>query len=673
MFEISAKVRNGAATAICAMLVVSMALAGVSADIGIDPSVRPGDDFYRYANGAWLSSTRLPDGTASIDSSAMLRALNAQRVRALIDDAVTHPRTPTDGKIADYYTTRLDGTRIETKGLTPLSGDLAAIAAITDRRALASYLGHTLRLDDGSNQQTESLLGIWVHQGFHDPYHYAAHLVQGGLGLSDKSDYLVAGQEQAARLTLYRAHIANMLRLGGFDQPETRAARVLTLETAIAATHASRADTDDVFKTDNDWRRADFINRAPGMDWPAYFSSAGLGPATRFVVWQPRAVIGGAQLVATQPLDAWKDYFVFHLIEHYAAVLPHAIDDERRAFEARIEGATPSSAPARAPRALAATQAAFGDAIGRRYVERYFPAHAKATMTAMVENIRIAWRAHLIGLTWMSPVTKTKALSKLAALRIGLGYPKSWVDYAPLVVVRDDAFGNLRRVEAFTYRREIAKLRRTVDPDEWAGGLHPQMVGAVLDISPNRMEFAAGLLQPPYFDPTGDAAANYGSAGAGIAHEIGHSFDELGNLYDAQGRLGRWWTSDDVTRYRAVADQLATQLDACGHGKRVLGESAVDIAGLTVAHDAYLLSLHDKPDTIKQGLTGEQRFFIAFAQRWRKLQTDAAARQQFETDTHAPPPCRGNLVRNVAAWTRAFHVVPGDKLYLKPKERVLIW
>jgi len=298
----------------------------------------------------------------------------------------------------------------------------------------------------------------------------------------------------------------------------------------------------------------------------------------------------------------------------------------------------------------------------------------------MVENIRVAFSAHLAGLSWMSPETKAKARAKLAALRIGLGYPETWTDYAKLVVVRGDAFGNLRRAEAFAYHRELAKLSRPADPDEWAGGLYPQMVGAVLNISPNSMDFAAGLLQPPYFDAAGDSAANYGSAGAGIAHEIGHSFDEVGNLYDAPGRLVRWWTSDDLKRYVIAFAPLATQLDACcpapdacTHGKQVLGESAADLAGLAVAHDAYLRSLHGRPDMVRNGLTGDQRFFIAFAQRWRRLQTDTALRRRIATDTHAPPECRSNLVRNVAAWASAFAVKPGDKLYLEPGARIMLW
>ncbi|MEO5494630.1 MAG: M13 family metallopeptidase [Sphingomonas sp.] len=629
----------------------------------VDRSIRPGDDFYRYANNNWLSATRLPGGASRIDTTAQLRALNARRVRALIDDAITAAKgrsvTPTVRKIADYYASRADIGTIETKGLAPVAGDLAAIDAIADRRGLAQWLGRTMRLDDGGNQRTESLLGVWIHPGFHDPNHYAAHLVQGGLGLADRDAYL----DPAAETTraAYHARIAAVMNLAGFDRAEERAAGVLDLEIAIARTHAPRADTDDVFKTDNTWRRADFVTKAPGIDWGAYFAASGLDTAPSFVVWQPRAVIGSARLVATRPLDVWKDYLAFHLIDHYASVLPRAVGGD-------------------APDALSATEAVFGDAIGRLYVERYFPPRAKAAAETMVANIRTAFRARLAGSTWLSPATKSKALSKLAALKIGLGYPLSWTDYSALAVTRGDAFGNLKRAEAFAYAREIAKLRRPVDPDEWPRQLHPQMVGAILDLSPNTMEFAAGLLQPPYFDAEGDAAENYGSAGAGLAHEVSHSFDEVGNIYDAQGRLGLWWTKTDLANYRALSTPLAAQLDACiaaaelpARGDKIVSESVADVGGLMVAYDAYHLSLRGRPDIIKNGLTGDQRFFIAFAQRWRRLQTDAALRTQIDTDNHAPPSCRSGLVRNMEAWVRAFGVQPGDPMFLPADKRIGVW
>ncbi len=657
--------RLGAAViAACAALVAGRSLAAAER---VDATVKPGDDFYAYANGPWLKATQLPEGAASIDTTALLRAENARRVRGLIEAAAAGgaSRPAADvKKLGDYYASRLDTAAVEDKGFAPIAQDLAAIAGIADRHALAAYLGRTVQLDDGGDVAPESLWAIWVHQGFHDGHRYAVHVLQGGLGLAEPADYLDPASDHVSRRALYRTHVAKVLQAAGLDHPEARAERILALETAIARTHASRADTDDVVKTDNSWRLADFAAKAPGLDWDAYFAAAGLKPATTFVVWQPQAVIGGAKLVGDQPLEAWKDYLAFHRIEHYAAVLPKAVADEDRSF-----GIT-------APTPIAATEAVFGDTVGRLYLERYFSPQAKAAAVAMVDNIRAAFRPWLAAQAWMSPETRAKAQAKLAGLRVGLGYPESWIDYSALTVVRGDALGNLRRAEAFAYRRELAKLDRPVDPDEWGGGLHPQMVGAILNISPNSMQFAASLLQPPYFDAAGDAASNYGSAGAGIAHEISHSFDDVGEQYDGEGRLAPWKTDADKENYKTATASLVAQLDrccpapdACTHGRQVLGESAADLVGLELAHDAYLHALGGRPDVVKDGLTGEQRFFVAFAQRWRRLQTDAALRRQIASDIHAPPMCRSDLVRNSDAWVRAFDVKPGDKLYLAPAER----
>jgi endothelin-converting enzyme/putative endopeptidase len=321
---------------------------------------------------------------------------------------------------------------------------------------------------------------------------------------------------------------------------------------------------------------------------------------------------------------------------------------------------------------------AMGQAVGRLYTRQYFPSAAKAKAQAMVSDLITAYRARILNLTWMSSVTREKALAKLAALTIGVGYPDTWIDYSTLDVARDDALGNMRRAEAFNRLRNLAQLKQPADPAQWR--IDPQIVGAVIMFTPNSEFFAAGILQPPYFDSNGDAASNYGSAGAGIAHEISHSFDELGNIYDDQGRLGNWWNAEDLAGYHTAAAKLVAQFDGycplsdlCVNGKQVLSENIADLAGLQVAHDAYILSLKGKTDVVTGGLSGEQRFFVAFAQRWRRLQSDAALRRQIKTDIHAPGEYRSDTVRNVEAWYKAFQVAPADKLYLKPEDRVRIW
>jgi putative endopeptidase len=637
------------------------------------PAVRPGDDFDRYANSAWMSTTALPPAETSYGPTAMLKARNADRVRSIIETAARAPDGTADAtdraleqKIADFYASFADGRAIEETGLSPLTAKLDAIAGIADRRELSATLGRTLGLDDGSNTQTDGIFGVWVHQGFDEADRNLPHIVQGGLGLGTPDVYLDASK--AGSRADYRAHVAHVLALAGHPNAEAEAADVLALETAIAKTHASREDTDDILKANNHWRRADFAKKAPGTDWAAYFRAAGLDRQTQFIVWQPSAVAGTAALVASEPIAAWKAYLTFHTLDHYSSVLPRAI--------ARSSEQPPAD---RRPLAIAATNAALGEAIGRLYVERYFPPRAKAAAAAMAENLRGAFRVRIAKLAWMSPETRAKALAKLAALKIGVGYPDHWTDYSSLRIERGDSYGNMERAERFAYLQGLAKLREPVDPGEWSA-LLPQTVGAVINFSPNAIQFSAGILQPPYFDPDGDAASNYGSAGAGMAHEISHSFDLLGNLYDAQGRFGNWWSAQDVARFHDALAPLVAQFDAycprprlCLNGKRMLGENIADLAGLRSAYDAYHLSLGGRRDRTIEGLSGDQRFFLAFARRWQKLQTEAALRHDVEADIHAPGPYRSDTVRNVDEWYAAFGIKPGDELYLSPEHRVRVW
>jgi putative endopeptidase len=646
----------------------------------MDRSIKPGDDFYRYTNGGWLKSVTIPAGQASYDTRAILMERTTHRVRDLIQGAAAdHTVKGTLAqKVGDYYASFMDEDAIQSKGLKPLAGDLAAIAAIKNKVSLSAYLGMSLNTEvDGLTANTDHLFGAFVNQSFTDSKHYVFHLLQGGLGMPDRESYLDPSPEATALRAKYQAHIAAILKLASVADAETKAARILALEIGIARSHAPDADGADVFKQNNPWKRSDFHAKAPGMDWDAYFAAAGISHEPEFIVWQPSAVVGSSALVASESVEVWKDYLRFHLIEHYSSVLPKTVSGEDFAFY----GITLSGAqqpPERSKLAIAATNAALGQAVGQLYTQRYFPPEAKAKAQEMVRDLIAAYRGRIANLAWMSPATKEKALTKLAALRIGGGYPDSWIDYSSLRIVRGDAVGNMRRAAAFNRAFSLAKLKRPADPDEWR--IDPQIVGAIIIFSPNTETFSAGILQPPYFDYQGDTASNYGSAGAGMAHEISHSFDELGNIYDDQGRLGKWWTDEDAANYHAATEKLVAQAgrycpfpDLCVNGKQIVGESSADLAGLLVAHDAYLLSLHGKPDTVINGLTGEQRFFLAFAQRWRKTQNEAALRRQIATDHHLPPEYRSNAVRNVDAWYKAFEIAPEDKLYLKPEDRVTIW
>ena len=646
----------------------------------IDRSTKAGDDFYHFANGSWLKTAVIPAGQATYDTRSLLVARTTQRVRDLIQEAAAaHPaKGSVAQKVGDYYASFMDESSIEAKGLTPLADEMAEISAIHSKKSLSAYLGTTFNTEvDGLTGNADHVFGVWVNQSFTDSQHYVFHLLQGGLGMPDRDDYLDQSPKVAVLRDQYRSHVAAMLKLAGIDDVETKAARILTLEIQIAKTHAPDADGADAFKQNNPWKLTDFGRKAPGMDWDAYFQAAGVSEQTEFVVWQPSAVTGISALVGSESLDLWMDYLRFHLIEHYDSVLPKAVAAEHFAFYGTLLSGM-QQATDRSEAAIAATNAALGQAVGQLYTQRYFPPEAKARANAMVSDLIAAYRARIPNLTWMSPQTRQMALTKLAALRIGVGYPDRWIDYATLDVTRGDAFGNMRRAEAFNRLGNLAKLKQPADPDEWR--IDPQIVGAVILFSPNTETFSAGLLQPPFFDPQGDAASNYGSAGAGIAHEISHSFDELGNIYDAQGCLRKWWTAEDLAKYHAAAEKLVAQFngccplpDLCVNGKQVLTENIADLAGLLTAHDAYVLSLKGKVDVVINGLTGEQRFFLAFAQRWRKAQSEAALRRQIKTDTHSPGEYRSDTVRNVDAWYKAYHVMPGAKLYLKPEDRVGIW
>jgi predicted metalloendopeptidase len=650
---------------------------------GMDRTVNPGDDFFAYANGTWYRNTVIPPDRSAEGPFAHLFDLTNRRTGEIIRGAAK-AKAPAGSelrKIGDYYTAFLDTATIEQAGLKPIRPLLAQVQALGDRKALSGFLGGTLRADvdaiNATNLYTDNLFGLWVAQDLNDPSHYSAFLLQGGLGMPDRDYYLDPSPRMQAVRDQYRAHIARVLALAGEPDAEARAARVLDLEHRIAEAHATREDSEEVKKGDNPWSRADFTAKAPGMDWGAFFAAAGLGAQQTFVAWQPGAVTGLSALVASQPLATWKDYLTFHALDHRAAVLPKAFGDEAFAFYGKVIQGTPQQRD-RQKRAVDATNAALGDAVGRRYAEKYFPAADKARAQAMVQNILAAFRERIDRLDWMAPETKAKAKAKLAVLKVGVGYPDRWEDYGGLEIKAGDAFGNEDRAERFQLRQAVAKLGRPVDRGEWV--MTPQTVNAVNLPVMNALNFPAAILQPPFYDPKRPEAMNYGSIGAVIGHEISHSFDNQGALFDDQGRLKNWWTDKDFAHFEASADQLARQFDAYKplpdahvNGKLTLGENIADVAGLAASLDAYHLSLKGKAAPAVGGFTGDQQFFIAFGQSWRTKMREAALRQRLLADGHAPAEYRADTVRNLDAWYAAFAVKPGEKLYLDPKDRVRIW
>jgi predicted metalloendopeptidase len=681
------------AVAASASVVFGVAAAAASATVGpashgldlagIDRSITPGADFFAYANGAWIKATEIPPDRSSYGTGPMLTELTTQRKRELIEHtaASNAPTASEARKIGDYFTSFMDEDAIEKKGLKPLQPTLERIASISDRQGVARALGGMLRADvdilNSTNLHTDNFLGLWVAQDLSDPSRYAPFLVQGGLGMPDRDYYLSSSPSMAAAREKYQAHIAAVLELAGVADASAKAAKIFDLEQRMAKVHWSRAESEEVLKGNNHWTRQEFDRRAPGLDWQAYFTAAGLGSQTDFVIWQPSALTGLAALTASEPLETWKDYLRFHAIEHASPYLPKVFVNEQFAFYGKVLSGTPQLRP-RWKRAVDATDAALGEAVGKLYVERYFPPAEKARAEAMVRNLLAAFSERIDRLDWMAPQTKVKAKAKLATLKVAVGYPNTWRDYSALRVIRGDALGNAERAEVFEYRRNLAKLGRLVDRSEWA--MTPQMVNAVNLPAMNALNFPAAILQPPYFDPNRPAVMDYGAIGATIGHEISHSFDDQGALFDASGRLNNWWTKDDFAHFQASSARLARQYDAykpfpdlAVNGKQTLSENIADVAGLAVAYDAYRLSLKGAAAAADAGFNGDQLFFLSFAQSWRQKTREPALRQRIVTDGHAPAEYRADTVRNLDTWYAAFDVKPGQGLYLAPAERVHVW
>ena len=650
---------------------------------GMDSAVAPGDDFFAYANGAWSKSTEIPPDRSSWGTSGILAELTAKRTADLIAEAAktSAPEGSDARKIGDTYNTFMDEAGIEAKGLTPLLPELAAIAAISDAQALARALGKTIRADvdvlNSTNLHTDNIFGLWVAQDLDDPQRYAPFLLQGGLTMPDRDYYTDPAPRMAEIRAKYLAHIAAMLKLAAIPDAELKAARIFELERRIAAVHLSRTDSEDVIKGNNHWPRAEFDKRAPGLDWTTFLSAAGLDQQAQFVVWQPGALIGISALVKSQPLSTWKEWLAFHAVSRAAAFLPKAFVEERFNFFDKTLSGTPALR-ARWKRAIDATDAALGEAVGKLYVARYFPPAEKARAEEMVRNELAAFAERIDKLSWMAPQTRERAKAKLKALKVGVGYPDKWRDYAGLQVLAGDALGNAQRAELFELKRNLEKFGQPVDRGEWV--MNPQLVNAVNLPAMNALNFPAAILQPPYFDPNRPAVMDYGATGATIGHEISHSFDDEGALFDAGGRLKNWWTGEDFAHFKASSEELVAQYDgyrpfpdAHVNGRLTVSENIADVAGLAAAYDAYRLSLGGKEAPTVQGLTGDQQFYLSFAQSWRNKIREPAARQRLVTDGHAPAEFRSDTVRNQDPWYQAFSVKPGQKLYLPPKDRVRVW
>jgi predicted metalloendopeptidase len=503
------------------------------------------------------------------------------------------------------------------------------------------------------------------------------YILQGGLGMPEREYYLSPDAAMAANRTAYRKYIADVFAAAGVPDAQARAQRVYDLEMKIAGAHASREESDDWALAKQLWTPVDFAKKAPGLDWQAFFDAAQLGSQQHFGAYHSGAIPKLAALVGSEPLDSWKDWMTFHQINKNASVLPSKIDQLSFAFNGtRLTGAEQQRP--REKRALTTVNAGVGDALGKLYTERYFPAADKAAIEHMVDEIKAAFVRRIDAIAWMAPETKAEAKRKVETMAVGVGYPDTWRDYSTLEVAPGTAYANKQAAEALRYRQQLAKIGKPLDKHEW--WMNAQLVNAVNLPVQNALNVPAGILQRPFFDPKADAAYNYGAIGAVIGHEISHSFDNQGAEFDAEGVMRNWWTKADKAQFEKSATALARQYDAYEPlpgmhipGELTLGENIADVAGLAAALDAYHASLGGKPAPEIDGYTGDQRFFLAYAQSWATKMREPVLRQRLATDGHAPGDYRALTVRNLDAWYDAFGVKPGEKLYLAPEQRVRIW
>lgn len=670
------------ATALVAQTDTSSKMIGVDVSYR-DLAVKPGDDFEQYANGGWRKATEIPPDRPSTGVGFEVFQKAEQRNADLIRDAGGgNPKVGTPERmIADYYAAFMDTAAVEKLGLTPLKEKLAEVAKIDSKTDLALALGQRLRADvdpiNATQMWTENLFGLFVTQALSEPSQTVPYLLQGGLGLPDREYYVSEKPEMAKLRTSYQGYVGALLQLAGLSDPAARAERITGLETKIATAHLDRTKSENIHTPGKPQTLAELASSAPGLDWKVYLTAAGIAKQPAFIVWQPDAIKGLSALVASEPTETWKDWLAFHTINQNAVFLPAAYDDLHFGFYGKTLQGTPQQRD-RWKRAVASVNADLGDAVGKVYVAKYFPPSSKAEVREIVKNLLTGFDRRVDGLTWMAPATKAQAKAKIQTLRVGVGYPEKWRDYAGLVVRRDDPLGNDWRAREWEYRHQLAKFGRAVDRGEW--WMTPQTVNAVNLPLQNALNFPAAILEAPYFNPKADAAANYGSIGAVIGHEISHSFDNLGAEFNAAGKLENWWTPEDLAHFKEASKRLAEQFSAYEplpglhiNGEQTLGENIADVAGLSAAYDAYKMSLHDKALPEAEGLSGGQRFFLAFAQSWRQKVRDEALRQQIVTNEHAPSRERALTVRNIDGWYDAYDVKPDEKLSLGPGDRVRIW
>jgi putative endopeptidase len=634
---------------------------------GMDRSVDPGDNFFQFANGTWLRTTQIPSDRSNYGMFTLLDDLSKSRTRAILDEAMREP----GNRIGDFYASFMDEARIEAAGIDPVRPLLQRLQAVRTRGDWAAELGRLMR------QGTTGPFGGYVATDDRIPTEMIVRLGQSGLGLPDRDYYLRSEAALTSKRDAYRAYLGQLLTLAGERDAGPRAAAILAFETRLAQAHWTQVQNRDDEKTYNKMSPAQLARLAPGFDWTRFLSEAGFANQAALIVSQPSAFTASARAVAATPVEVLRDYATVRLLDDAAPYLSSNFVGAHFAYHGTALGGTPENEP-RWKRGVTLVTSSLGDDVSRIYVQRHFPPEAKAEADALVRNVIQAMDRRLAGLTWMAPETRTRARAKLAAFTPKIGYPDQWRDYSSVRIGRDDLVRNIMNATRFEYERNLAKLGRPVDRSEWF--MTPMEVNAYANPTWNEIVFPAAILQAPFFDANADPAVNYGGIGAVIGHEISHHFDDSGSRYDESGALREWWTPQDRERFNALTAQLVAQYDLYeplpGHrvqGELTLGENIADLAGLTVAYDAWRASLGDRAPPMLDGFSGDQRFYLGWAQVWRRRYREANLLQRLLTDPHSPSEQRVAVVRNLDPWYAAYEVGPDDSLYLAPERRVRIW
>jgi putative endopeptidase len=626
-----------------------------------NPDVRPGNDFFAYASGKWYEAAEIPADRSSYGIFRQLADRAEQQVRELVEAAGQAEGDGGDAMqvVGNFYASFMDEAAIESAGSKPLETYLESIRSAQDKRDIAKMFGLP---------GYESVIGLGIRPDMKQPNEYAVYIVQSGLGLPNRDFYLKDDEKLKDIRGKYVAYIEQLLALAQVEQPAKKAKAIYEFERKLAESHWTIERSRDAVARYNPYKKADLIAYAPGFDWQVFFDALGIPGREDFIVGQPSAIRDSAKLFASTPIETLRAYLSFHLVDSFAPYLSKSFESAHFAFRGQVLGGQPQQTE-RWKRGVALVDSTVGELVGQVYVEKHFPASSKAKMEELVAYIKKAFHQRLEELPSLSPETRARAQEKLAAFRAKIGYPDVWKDYSALEVTRDNVVENLIRVSDWSWKRDLARMDGPVDREEWM--MNPQRVNAYYNATGNEIVFPAAILQPPFFDPNADDAVNYGAIGAVIGHEIGHGFDDQGRRFAADGSLRDWWTADDAAAFTRQTSKLVDQYSSFEvlpglfvNGAFTTGENLGDLGGLNIALYAYKLSLGDKPAPVLEGLTGEQRFFLSWAQIWRAKYRDEALRTLVMSDTHSPPYFRVNgPVRNMDEWYEAFNVLPTDKLY----------